>query len=65
MQRYPGDVTEGTTSNGNIDETQRMRLARILRDPSTYYADARREAHELARRFLIAQLESRGFQSAR
>ncbi|MFD1517247.1 hypothetical protein [Pseudonocardia yunnanensis] len=45
--------------NGNGDETQRRRLARILRDPTAYYADARREAHAHARRFLAARLRAR------
>lgn len=54
-------VDEG--SRGNGDETQRMRLARILRDPSTYYANARREAHEHARRLLADRLKSHGLPS--
>jgi hypothetical protein len=54
-------VDEG--SRGNGDETQRIRLARILRDPSTYYANARREAHEHARRLLADRLKSHGFPS--
>ena len=57
-------MTEGTPSNGNGDEQQRRQLARILRDPSKYYADARREAHKQARRFLAAELELRGIQTA-
>lgn len=43
----------------NADASQRLRLARLLRDPAGYFADARREAHEQARRILAAQLESR------
>jgi hypothetical protein len=60
LQGYPGQVDEGISGNGNgnSDETQRLRLARILRDPSAYYADARREAHAQARRFLAAQLRA-------
>jgi hypothetical protein len=58
-------VTEGTTSNGNSDEQQSRQLARILRDPSKYYADARREAHEQARRFLAAEFELQRIQTAR
>lgn len=58
-------MTEGATSNGNSDEQQRRLLARILRDPSKYYADARREAHEQARRLLAAELELRRLQTAR
>lgn len=52
-------------NRSNGDETQRARLARILRDPSSYYADARRQARHDARRFLTARLESRGFHPAR
>jgi hypothetical protein len=54
-------VDEGIScnGNGNSDETQRLRLARILRDPSAYYEDARREAHAQARRFLAARLRAR------
>lgn len=51
-------MSAGTRHNG--DETQRARLARILHDPSTYYAHARRSAHERARRLLAARLESNG-----
>lgn len=58
-------MTEGTTSNGSGDAQQRMQLARILRDPSGYYADARREAHKQARRMLAEELEQRGIQAAR
>jgi hypothetical protein len=50
---------------GNADETQRIRLARMLRDPAAYFADARREAHAQARRLLAAQLASRGIPQAR
>jgi hypothetical protein len=53
-------VTEGIRRDG--DDTQRRRLARILRDPVDYFADARRDAHEHARRFLAAQLEARAAQ---
>ncbi|MDN5857030.1 MAG: hypothetical protein L0H84_00260 [Pseudonocardia sp.] len=42
----------------NGDAAQRRRLASILRDPTSYFADARRHAHEQARRFLAARLES-------
>jgi hypothetical protein len=54
-------VDEGISckNNGNGDETQRLRLARILRDPTAYYANARREAHAQARRFLAARLRVR------
>jgi hypothetical protein len=45
-------------SNG--DDVQRARLARLLSDPATYFADARRQAHEQARRFLAARLDSHG-----
>ncbi len=45
-------------SNG--DDAQRARLARLLRDPSTYFADARRQAHEQARRLLAARLDANG-----
>ncbi|WP_219417424.1 hypothetical protein [Pseudonocardia nigra] len=45
-----------TADHRNGDETQRARLARMLRDPSRYYADARRQAHEQARRLLAARL---------
>lgn len=41
------------------DATQRVRLARILSDPTGYFANARRDAHEHARRFLTEQLEAR------
>jgi hypothetical protein len=51
-------VDEGFSSNGNGDETQRRRIARILRDPSAYYADARRDAHAQARRLLAARLRA-------
>jgi hypothetical protein len=54
-------VDEGIScnGNGNGDETQRLRLARILRDPTGYYADARKEAHAHARRFLATRLRAR------
>jgi hypothetical protein len=44
-----------TRNNG--DDVQRARLAELLRDPSGYFADARREAHEQARRLLDARLD--------
>lgn len=44
----------------NGDETQRARLARLLQDPVSYFADARREAHAQARRLLAAELAARG-----
>lgn len=49
----------------NGDATQRARLARMLRDPSSYFADARRQAHAQARRLLASQLEAREFHTAR
>ena len=52
-------MDEGFSDNGNGNETQRLRLARILRDPSAYYADARRKAHAQARRLLAARLRAR------
>jgi hypothetical protein len=45
-------------SNG--DDVQRARLARLLSDPASYFADARRRAHEQARRLLAAQLDEHG-----
>ena len=45
-------------SNG--DDVQRARLARLLSDPATYFADARRKAHEQARRLLAARLDEQG-----
>ncbi|MDN5748234.1 MAG: hypothetical protein L0H64_06970 [Pseudonocardia sp.] len=42
----------------NGDEDQRARLARILVDPAEYYADARRHAHDRARRLLAARLHA-------
>ena len=39
-------------SNG--DDVQRARLARLLSDPAGYFADARRRAHEHAKRILAA-----------
>lgn len=50
-------MTEGIKHDG--DATQRLRLARILRDPVDYFADARRDAHEHARRTLAAHLAER------
>ena len=52
-------------STGNADEEQRTRLARMLRDPAAYFADARREAHAQAKRLLAAQLASRGIAQTR
>ncbi|HYH33394.1 MAG TPA: hypothetical protein VD903_23735 [Pseudonocardia sp.] len=43
-------------SNG--DDVQRARLARLLHDPATYFADARRQAHEQARRLVEARLDA-------
>jgi hypothetical protein len=47
-------------SRSNGDEVQRARLARLLSDPASYFADARRQAHEQAKRLLAARLESNG-----
>lgn len=47
-------------SKSNGDEVQRARLARLLRDPATYFADARRQAHEQAKRVLAARLDEPG-----
>jgi hypothetical protein len=44
----------------NGDDVQRARVARILRDPVAYFADARRRAHEQARRLLDEQLDTEG-----
>jgi hypothetical protein len=44
----------------NGDDVQRARLARLLRDPAGYFADARRRAHEQARRLLDARLDGNG-----
>ena len=49
----------------NSDETQRARLARLLQDPASYFAEARRQAHAEARRLLAAQLAARGVDPAR
>jgi hypothetical protein len=49
-------------SNG--DDAQRARLARLLRDPVAYFADARRQAHEQARQLLDARLDSEGSPAA-
>jgi hypothetical protein len=54
---------DGTSRNG--DATQRARLARLLQDPVSYFADARRQAHAQARRLLAAQLAARGGHPAR
>ncbi|HLU59287.1 MAG TPA: hypothetical protein VKZ81_27815 [Pseudonocardia sp.] len=40
----------------NGDDVQRARLARLLSDPVGYFADARRHAHEQAKRLLEARL---------
>ncbi len=45
-------------SNG--DDVQRARLARLLSDPASYFADARRRAHEHAKRILAARLDTHG-----
>ena len=45
-------------SNG--DDVQRARLARLLRDPAGYFADARRQAHEQARKLLADRLDTDG-----
>jgi hypothetical protein len=50
--------------NHKGDDGQRMRLAHILRDPASYYADARRQAHEHARRVLAARLAAHDVQPA-
>ncbi|WP_158228001.1 hypothetical protein [Pseudonocardia sp. MH-G8] len=47
-----------SVSNG--DDAQRARLARLLRDPATYFADARRQAHEQAKRLVEARLDAHG-----
>jgi hypothetical protein len=47
-------------SRSNGDDVQRARLARLLSDPSTYFADARRKAHEQAKRLLAARLDEHG-----
>jgi hypothetical protein len=49
-------VNVGSRSNG--DDAQRARLARLLRDPDSYFADARRQAHEQARKLLAARLDA-------
>ena len=46
------------TRNGNGDAAQRARLARILADPRSYFAEARRSAQEEARRLLAARLHA-------
>lgn len=48
------------SSRSNGDDVQRARLARLLRDPDTYFAEARRRAHEQARRLLAARLDADG-----
>ena len=44
-------------SSTNGDDAQRARLARLLRDPARYFADARRQAHEQAKRLLADRLD--------
>jgi hypothetical protein len=45
-------------SNG--DAAAQQRLVRLLRDPGSYFARARREAQEHARRMLRERLISQG-----
>lgn len=45
-------------SSGNGDAATRQRLVRLLRDPGGYFARARREAQEHARRVLRERLVS-------
>ena len=47
-------------ARNNGDDVQRARLAKLLRDPSGYFADARRQAHEQARRLVDARLDAEG-----
>jgi hypothetical protein len=47
-------------SRTNGDDVQRARLARLLSDPATYFADARRHAHEQAKRLLASRLDEHG-----
>lgn len=47
-------------SRKNGDDVQRARLARLLSDPAAYFADARRQAHEQAKRLLAARLDEHG-----
>ncbi|MEJ3657490.1 hypothetical protein WEH80_31460 [Actinomycetes bacterium KLBMP 9759] len=54
-------MSKGTRHNG--DATQKVRLARILRNPADYFADARKDAHEDARRALTARIEARAAES--
>lgn len=49
----------------DTDEAQRRRLARILGDPTAYFAEHRRQAHEQARRLLDARLDEQLPQPAR
>jgi hypothetical protein len=42
---------------GRGDHTQRSRLARILRDPDGYYAEARRLARDEAKRTVARSME--------
>jgi hypothetical protein len=44
----------------NGDDVQRARLARLLSDPASYFADARAQAHEHAKRILAARLDTNG-----
>jgi hypothetical protein len=44
----------------NGDDVQRARLARLLSDPAGYFADARAQAHEHAKRILAARLDTNG-----
>ena len=44
----------------NGDDVQRARLASLLSDPATYFANARRQAHEQARRLLVSRLDEHG-----
>lgn len=50
-----------TRTNG--DDVQRARLTRLLNDPASYFADARRQAHEQAKRLLAARLNGQGHPS--
>ena len=43
----------------NSDASQERRLARLLRDPAGYFADARRAAREHAHRAVTQQIEGR------
>lgn len=54
-ERYhqPVDPNHGA----NSDAAQRQRLSRLLRDPDGYFAQARREAREHARRLVGERLD--------